>query len=146
MAFPPPTITSVNQPYWDGLSAGELRFQRCDECAHAWLPARHECPACLSPDWGWEASGGLGRIISWVVYHHPFHDSMTGRLPFNVAIVELDEGPRLITNVVTDDRLAIDQEVALNVDLEGGTHVGRFTTLTDRQHRTPTSVGKGEKQ
>ena len=127
MDLPQPTITDLNEPYWQGLADGELRFARCRNCAHAWLPPREECQNCLSTDWDWEVASGRGRIISWVVYQHAFHEAMEERIPFNVAIVELDEGPRLITNVnAPDDQLGIDRPVVLEIDLEGGTHIARF--------------------
>lgn len=128
MDLPKPTITPLNEPYWEGLEEGELRFQRCRRCSHAWLPARAECPNCLSDDWAWETASGRGHIISWVIYQHAFHEAMEERIPFNVAIVELAEGPRLITNIdAPQDQLAIERDVALDIDLEGGTHIARFS-------------------
>lgn len=127
MELPPPTITPLNQPYWSGLESGELRFQRCQGCSHAWLPPREECPNCLLDDWDWELASGRGRIISWVVYHLAFHEALQDRLPYNVAVVELDEGPRLITNVKADpEDLEIDQRVGVAIEAEGGVPVARF--------------------
>lgn len=128
MDLPSPTITPLNEPYWTGLSDGELRFQRCDDCGHAWLPAREECPGCLGELWTWTAATGHGHVVSWVVYHHAFHEALADRLPYNVAVVELDEGPRLITNIVGGiDELAIGRPVDLRVADEGGMAVARFS-------------------
>jgi uncharacterized OB-fold protein len=127
-AIPMPTITPLNQPYWSGLDEGELRYQRCNVCGNAWLPAREECPRCLEDDWTWRPSAGRGRIISWVVYHQAVHPSFADRLPYNVAVVELDEGPRVITNIKADpDRLSIDQPVVVAIEREGDVSVARFS-------------------
>jgi uncharacterized OB-fold protein len=76
------------------------------------------------------AAGGTGRLISWVVYHVAFDPSVADRLPYNVAVVELDEGPRLITNLVGGGTPSLDAPVRLVVDGDGETAVARFR-LTD---------------
>lgn len=86
--------------YWRTIAAGRLAFQRCGACGHAWLPPRTECPRCWSPDWSWQDASGEGKLISAVVYHTAFHEAFKERLPYNVAVVELAEGPRLVTNIV----------------------------------------------
>jgi uncharacterized OB-fold protein len=77
-----------------------MTFQRCAECGHAWLPTREECPKCWSPDWRREEASGEAKVVSWVVYHTAFDKRFAERLPYNVALVELAEGPRMITNLV----------------------------------------------
>jgi uncharacterized protein len=126
--FPAPPVTELSQPYWDGLAAGELRFQRCTACGNAWLPPREECPRCWGDRWTFEASCGRGTLVSWVIYHKAYHPYFQDRLPYNVAVVELAEGPRLLTNVEVDDHgeLAIDREVVLSVSEESGWSLARF--------------------
>ena len=126
--IPAPERDALNTPYWDGLAQGALLFQRCSACGHAWLPARSECAACLGEQWAWEKAGGGAKLISWVIYHTAFHPAFAKRLPYNVAIVELDEGPRLISNVVgvADAKtLKIDQRLRLVIEDENGTAVPR---------------------
>lgn len=128
--IPEPEITDVNRPHWDGLRAGRLMFQRCAACGHAWMPARDECPNCLHDGYEWEAASGRGRLISWVVYHVPFNKAFAGKLPYNVAVVELDEGPRAITNIVNpDDGLRADRPVELAVEEEDGVALARFRVV-----------------
>ena len=125
---PLPEVTALTEPYWSGLAAGELRFQRCAGCRNAWLPAREECPRCLSDDVSWEASAGRARLISWVVYHSAVHPSFADRLPYNVAIVELDEGARLITNInASEDELSIEMPLTLSIEQESGVSIARFS-------------------
>ena len=128
---PAPERDALNAPYWDGLGRGALTFQRCRSCGHAWLPPRSDCPGCLSADLAWQTAAGGARLISWVVYHVAFHPAFANRLPYNVAVVELDEGPRLISNVVgveDAETLKIDQRLQLVIEDEGGTAVARFST------------------
>lgn len=125
--LPLPTVTPLTEPYWKGLAEGELRHQLCRSCAKVWLPAREECPGCLSEDVTWAASSGNGRLVSWVVYHQASHPAFVDRVPYNVAIVELDEGARLITNVLADEGdLAIDRRVVLKIEQEDGFSLPRF--------------------
>ena len=126
---PAPERNALNAPYWDSLARGALTFQRCNSCGHAWLPPRSDCPGCLSADCVWVNAAGGAKLISWVVYHVAFHSAFANRLPYNVAVVELDEGPRLISNVVgvaDAETLKIDQRLKLVIEDEGGTAVPRF--------------------
>ena len=127
---PAPERDALNTPYWDSLAQGALSFQRCDSCGHAWLPARSECPQCLAPEAHWEKAAGGARLVSWVVYHIAYHPAFANRLPYAVAVVELDEGPRLISNIVgvaDPEALMIDQRLRLVIEDEGGASVARFT-------------------
>lgn len=125
--FPAPRRTAVSEPYWQALREGRLIYQRCASCDDAWLPPRTECPRCLAPEPGWREASGEGRLVSWVVYHHAYHPYFAQRLPYNVAVVELAEGPRLVTNIVVTERpLAIDMPVALVIEHEAGVALPRF--------------------
>ncbi len=97
---PLPTITPLNQPYWDSLRRHELRMQRCDKCARVWYPPSPLCPRCWSRQFSWTPLSGRGRVSSWVVFHQPYFKGFESEIPYNVAEVELDEGPRLMTNLV----------------------------------------------
>ena len=132
--FPAPDITPLNRPYWDGLKEGRLRFQRCRVCDHAWLPAREACPQCLSAEAEWQDSAGRGQVVSWVVYHTAYHPAFKARLPYDVTLVELDEGPRLLTNVIDSEaghRLALGARVALAIEQEGDLALARFKLSPD---------------
>jgi uncharacterized OB-fold protein len=124
--FPAPERTPANAPYWDALAEGRLIFQRCRACRHAWLPAREECPQCLRADWAWEDASGQAKLISWVVYHVAFNDWYKAKLPYNVATVELAEGPRLLSNIVGDTPLCIDMQLQSVIEHEDGIALARF--------------------
>lgn len=129
MSFPQPEQTPLNAPYWQGLREGRLLFQRCRGCRHCWLPAREACPQCLSSEVAWEESSGRGKVMSWVVYHTAYHEAFASRIPYDVTLVELEEGPRLLTNVVNSDSgrsLRIDVPVELSIEREGDLALARF--------------------
>ncbi|MBM3361093.1 MAG: DNA-binding protein [Betaproteobacteria bacterium] len=129
MDLPPPVRTDLTAPYWDRLQEGVLTYQRCRQCGHAWLPARTECPACLHDQVDWVPASGRAHVVSWVVFHMAYHKAFERRLPYNVAIIELEEGPRLISNVLgLDDPngLQIDQPVLLRIEREGDFALPRF--------------------
>jgi len=128
-SLPMPPSEAQSQPFWDAVSNRQLVFQHCAACGNAWLPARSECPQCLSEEPVWLQSSGRARLVSWVVYHRAFNAAFAERLPYTVAIVELEEGPRMITNIVGADpnTLEIDQRLILRIEQDGDVMVPRFT-------------------
>jgi uncharacterized OB-fold protein len=128
MSYPLPEPTSLTKPYWDALAQGQLVYQHCRRCGHAWLPARAECPECLEADWEWRAASGRGRIISWVVFHHAYHEAFKARVPYNVTLVELEEGPHLLTNIVDPQKgIEIGRSVQLAIEKEQDFALARFS-------------------
>jgi uncharacterized OB-fold protein len=122
------TEASPGDAYWQALEAGRLAFQRCDACANAWLPPRTECPRCWSAQWRWEEASGAGHVVSWVVYHVAFDPRFKERLPYNVAVVELAEGPRLVTNLIDlpPGENLIDRPVSLVIERDHDRSLPRF--------------------
>jgi uncharacterized OB-fold protein len=110
-------IDDINGPYWAGLREGVLKYQACD-CGHGWLPPRKLCPSCLGSSWRWEMASGEGAIRSWVIYHTAYHPDFKERLPYNVAIVRLAEGPQLIANIAApNSALRVGAGVRLQPDM-----------------------------
>jgi uncharacterized OB-fold protein len=97
---PLPAISSVNQPYWDGLKHRELKLQHCNDCSKVWHPPAPFCPYCWSKHFTWAKLSGRGQVTSWVIFHQAYFSSFKDEIPYNVAEVELEEGPRLFTNLV----------------------------------------------
>ncbi len=97
---PLPAITTLNRPYWDGLKAGRLALPKCRACGAIWFPPSPFCPRCWSREYAWRALSGRGTVSSWVVFHQAYFSSFKDEIPYNVAEVELAEGPRLLTNLV----------------------------------------------
>jgi uncharacterized OB-fold protein len=100
---PLPRINKLNAPFWEGMREHELRLQRCKSCGHRWFPPASRCPRCLSSDYEWVAASGRGKVWSWIVMWQRYFPAFADRIPYNVAYVELDEGPQLMTNIVDCD-------------------------------------------
>ena len=127
MGYPLPEPTPLSKPYWDALVQGQLVYQSCRRCKHAWLPARSECPECLEADWEWAPASGRGRVVSWVVFHHAYHEAFKTRIPYNVTLVELHEGPRLLTNITNPERgIEVGRTVNLAIEKEQDFALARF--------------------
>jgi uncharacterized OB-fold protein len=93
-----PEPTPETQDFWEGCAAGELRLQRCRQCRHSYFPPRPFCPACASRDVERYAASGLATLYSYVINHRPRAD--LGSDPVAIAVVQLAEGPRMMTNIV----------------------------------------------
>ena len=97
---PLPAVSELNRPFWDALRNRMLLLPKCNACGLVWYPPSPFCPDCWSKDFTWKRLSGKGRVNSWVVFHQAYFSSLKDDIPYNVAEVELDEGPRLLTNLV----------------------------------------------
>lgn len=107
-----PKPTPETKHFWDGTRAGELRLQRCDACGKAYFPPRPFCPACASREVSVFAASGRGVLWSYVIHHR----NVPGFTPpYAIAVVQLDEGPRLMSNIVecpqTPEALRLDMKL-----------------------------------
>jgi len=96
--IPSPTLTS--QPFWAGCREGRLRLQRCGACRQFLFAPRPACPHCGGADLAWSDVSGRGRVFSFTVVHRAPSEAFRAQVPYVVAIVELEEGVRLLANVV----------------------------------------------
>ncbi len=96
---PAPIPDAESAPFWAATLEGRLLVQRCAACGHAQLYARPHCLACRGPV-AWEDAAGTGTIYSYTVIRQNPSRSFRHLLPFVVALVDLDEGPRVMTNIV----------------------------------------------
>ncbi|MBL8381715.1 MAG: Zn-ribbon domain-containing OB-fold protein [Burkholderiales bacterium] len=107
-----PQPTPETRHYWEGAKAGELRLQRCDACNHTYFPPRPFCPACASRAVSVFRASGRARLYSYVISHRPAPGFTP---PYSIAVVELEEGPRMMTNIVgcpqTPEALVLDMPV-----------------------------------
>jgi uncharacterized protein len=97
---PLPRIDEESRGYWEALQRHELYVQRCRDCGTHRAPPRAVCPSCLSSAVEWVRASGRGTVYSFTVTHQNQAPGFRDELPYVLAIVELDEGPRLMTNVV----------------------------------------------
>jgi len=115
---PLPSPLPFELPYWEHARAHRLALQRCSSCGGFRFPASPVCAECDSDAYLWTPTGGKGRILSWVVFHRCYFPSFEREIPYNVALVELDEGPVLCSNIVGTDNasLRLGMRVAVTFD------------------------------
>ncbi len=95
-ARPAPVIHPDNEEFWRSLREHSLRLQRCSECGFLRYPVSPVCPECLSEEHTWDRMSGCGRLVAAVTVHRATGDRWwADRTPFSVAVVQLEEGPRL---------------------------------------------------
>lgn len=97
---PLPEFTDENRPFWDGARSEELRMQQCTNCRHIRYPIGRICPECLEEGHDWVPLSGRGEVYSSIVFHQVYNKAFADDVPYNVALVQLDEGPRMFSNVV----------------------------------------------
>ncbi|MFZ5735245.1 MAG: Zn-ribbon domain-containing OB-fold protein [Pseudomonadota bacterium] len=108
-----PVPTPETQHFWDGTRAGELRLQKCDDCSKTYFPPRPFCPGCGSRKVSIFKASGKGTLYSYVINHRPAAPGFTP--PYAIAVVELAEGPRMMSNIVdcpqTPEALVLDMKL-----------------------------------
>jgi len=109
---PRPVLSEDNRFFWEGIQRGELLIQRCASCGGLRHPPRPMCPRCQSLDWDTLRASGHGRVHSYVVPHHPRLPAF--QEPYVVALVDLKEGTRLVTNLIG----MAPEEVRIGMDVE----------------------------
>ena len=115
---PLPIINIDNAQYWEFCKKHELRMQKCTQCGHVRFPTSILCPRCHSMETEWARLSGKGRIYSYVIYHMAYHPSYKYDIPYAVAIIQLDEGPRMESNIThcKMEDIKIDMPVELYFD------------------------------
>ena len=126
---PLPAVTELNRPFWEGAAAGELRLQRCAACAHLLYPIASLCPVCLGRELRWETLSGRATVHASVVFHQVYNPAFATEVPYNVSIVQLAEGPLMMTNVVgvEPSRVEVGQELRFApAEIAEGVFLPRF--------------------
>jgi uncharacterized OB-fold protein len=110
-----PQATAETAPYWEAARAGKLVIQRCRACNHTQFYPRAFCTECLSDEIEWTAASGLGKIYSFTVCRIAASPAFESKLPLAVVMIDLDEGVRMLANIVGSDigRIAIGARVAV---------------------------------
>lgn len=103
MRFDLPTPDDETHPFWDAARVGQLLIKRCADCGRAHFYPRPFCPFCWSSAVSWEAASGQAALYTWSVVHHNDLPPFSERIPYVAAVVDLAEGPRMMTNVVDCD-------------------------------------------
>jgi uncharacterized OB-fold protein len=102
--YPRPAPDSDSTPYWEGLRDGKVLYQRCLQCGERQLYFRAVCRACWSDELAVEESAGHGVVYSFTVLHAVGDRALAAEGPLTIAVVDLDEGPRVMTRIEGDTR------------------------------------------
>jgi uncharacterized protein len=97
---PVPVPTKETQPYWDGCKQHELRVQKCAACGHHQFYPRLYCTTCMSDRVEWVKTSGRAKVLSYTIIYRPVTQAFAGNVPYVVAMVTLDEGPQMMTNII----------------------------------------------
>jgi uncharacterized protein len=126
------------QQFWAAADEGRLDIQRCSSCGAHRHPPRAACYRCQSLEWKWFTHSGSGRVFTYIWVDHPVAAELAAAVPYNVAVIELDETEgdpvRIVSNVVDVGRDELD--VGLRVEawfpeLEGGRRIPVFSVLRE---------------
>lgn len=126
---PLPLITPVAQPFFDAAREQKLIMQHCPRDGFFFYP-RARCPHCLASDWCWRPVRPTGHIHSFTIDHVGQDPAQRHRVPFTIALVDLDDGPRMIGTIAGSpaDDIHIGQAVLVAFELLDGQPVTCFTT------------------
>lgn len=127
----PHSSNRVSAPFWAGCDAGELRYQLCAACDLANFPPTEHCRECFSAELRWTLSGGSGEVYSWTLVHRPVTAQF--QPPYAPAIVTLDEGYQMLTNIVgiAAQDLAIGMRVRVQFHAVGDVTLPYFTSACE---------------
>jgi uncharacterized OB-fold protein len=115
---PFPTPTHETRPYWDGCKRHELRIQQCGACGQHQFYPRLYCSKCFSERVEWVHASGRAKVTTFTIVRRPVSPAFKDDLPYVVALVTLEEGPSMMTNIVgcTPEKVAIGMPVAVTFE------------------------------
>lgn len=126
---PQPRPAPESAPYWAAAREHRLELPHCKACNHVWFPPSRSCPNCLSNDMAFKPVSGNGKVYSFVTFHRVYNPAFAGDVPYVVALVELDEGARMLTNIVgiAPDKVACEMRVKVVYEQRGESTIPMFT-------------------
>lgn len=127
---PVPVPTPETQPYWDAAAAGRLKIQRCTDCGRPFFYPRPSCPFCASDALEWFTASGRATLYSYTINHRPA-PGFERDAPYAIAVVQLEEGPRMMANIVgvenTPENLVLDMDLEVTFEKRGEMTIPQFT-------------------
>ena len=97
---PVPIPDTVSAPFFDGARDGRLMLQHCANCGGWSFPVRERCPHCFAGNLGWRAASGRGTLYTFAIMHQVMNPGFVASVPYNVSQIDLEEGVRMISNIV----------------------------------------------
>lgn len=127
--------------FYAWCARGELRLRRCNACGEWCHVPRVTCPNCASTDWAWQRVKGTGRVFTWTVVHRAMHPAFADAVPYAVVVVELDEGPRIVSGIVDCKPEDLVMEMPVEVVFEADDRLGE--RVLPRFRPSAGAAGKG---
>jgi uncharacterized OB-fold protein len=128
LPLPQPSIET--EPFWAAVQERRLIMPTCDACGTVTFPPTVACPNCSNPAFTWLPVSGRGTVYSFVVYHRVYHPAFADKVPYVVAVVDLEEGPRIISNIVGMPIAEVTCDLPVTVvyeDVRDGYLIPKFT-------------------
>ena len=137
-----PVVTRALEPFFAAAKEGRLVVQRCVSCGTLRFPPRSLCSSCLSTEREWTAVSGRGEVFSFFWMHQVYHPAFADEVPYAVAVVRLEEGPRMTTNIRScpKEELRIGLPVEVVFEQRGDLHLPQFRP---RRSGSPTAPPPG---
>jgi len=131
---PLPQPTDITRPYWEAAATGQLVIQQCKACQTRQFYPRGFCTGCMSEELEWVNCSGRGRIYTFTINHRAPNAFMKARVPYAVAAIDLEEGGRMLANIVDSplEKLAVGAAVRVVFeDTAEGITLPQFTLDPD---------------
>jgi uncharacterized OB-fold protein len=106
-SLPQPVANADSLPYWNAAREQRLLIRKCVDCGEMHFMPRHLCPACWSDHLEWLDAKGTGSVHSFTIIRRAPVATFASNAPYVVALIDLDEGPRMITNLLGQDALSV---------------------------------------
>ena len=126
---PIPVPDEVSAPFYDGARDGKLMLQHCTACGRFSFPVRERCPHCFAAALEWRAASGRGTLYTFAIMHQVMNPGFAADVPYNVSQIDLEEGVRMVSNIVgvPNDALRIGMKLeAFFDDVGEGVRVPKF--------------------
>jgi len=116
---PRPADEALTRPFWEAARGHRLVIPRCAACDHFFWPPRATCPSCLREAWTWVEVSGRARLYAFTIVRQPANPAFVEDIPYVYALVDLDEGVRMVSNVVDCPLGDLRNEMSLIATFEG---------------------------
>jgi len=115
---PIPGPDEESAPFFEGARQHKLMLMRCNNCKSYRMPSRDRCDVCWSTDTSWAQASGKGTVYTFGITHQVYHPGFKDAVPYNVAVIELEEGPRMTTNIVgcSNDKIRVGMAVEVTFE------------------------------
>jgi uncharacterized protein len=127
--LPAPQINADGAAYWKAIAEQRLTVRKCQDCGHTHFMPRHLCPNCWSDKLEAIDASGRGRVHSFTIIRRASDPAFAHLCPYVVALIDLEEGPRMMSNILGDDALEVrigDPVTVLFEERGEGTKVPQF--------------------